>query len=206
MLRVLVAVASRHGGTDGIARALAAAVQRTFDTSGVEAEVDCTSLVDVPSVERYDAVVLGSAVYMGRWLSTARRFVDAHAAELAVRPTWLFSSGPIGSPQKPTDDAVDVAHLVDITRARAHETFPGRLQRNDLRLAGTGSRPRVARSRGRLPRLRRDRRVGDHDRSHAGRRTDTAKVLRSWDLRQYPQLRHRVTIDSGLTHSMEEGK
>lgn len=60
----------------------------------------------------YDAVVLGSAVYVGRWLEPARELVDAHAEELAARPTWLFSSGPIGDPPKPeADDAVQIAEI-----------------------------------------------------------------------------------------------
>jgi menaquinone-dependent protoporphyrinogen oxidase len=47
----------------------------------------------VGDLSGYTEVVLGSAVYVGRWLEPARRFVEEHADELAARPTWLFSSG-----------------------------------------------------------------------------------------------------------------
>jgi menaquinone-dependent protoporphyrinogen oxidase len=35
-------------------------------------------------------------VYIGRWRKEAVRFLQAHEAELAQRPVWLFSSGPTG--------------------------------------------------------------------------------------------------------------
>ena len=88
---------------------------------------------EVDGVERYDAVVLGSAVYVGHWLSNARHFVKTHAAELAARPTWLFSSGPIGDPARPDgDDTVEIADIVEATGAREHRVFPGRLDRSQL--------------------------------------------------------------------------
>ena len=54
---------------------------------------------------------------------------------------WLFSSGPIGDPPKPDDDAVDVADLVDAVSAWDHRTFAGRLERARL---GFGERAIVA--------------------------------------------------------------
>ena len=44
-------------------------------------------------------MVLGSAVYAGRWLEPAREYAATHAGGLRTRPTWLFSSGPIGEPR-----------------------------------------------------------------------------------------------------------
>jgi menaquinone-dependent protoporphyrinogen oxidase len=41
-------------------------------------------------------VVLGSAVYVGRWLEAGACFVEEQADELAARPVWLFSSGRPG--------------------------------------------------------------------------------------------------------------
>jgi menaquinone-dependent protoporphyrinogen oxidase len=46
----------------------------------------------------YDAVILGSAVYVGHWLEAAQRFVEKHRADLVARPVWLFASGPVGVP------------------------------------------------------------------------------------------------------------
>lgn len=50
----------------------------------------------VRSVAQYDAVVVGSAVYHDEWLWDGRRFVRRMRGQLRSRPTWVFSSGPIG--------------------------------------------------------------------------------------------------------------
>ena len=86
-----------------------------------------------------DAVVVGSGVYYGKWLKSAQRFVEDHSAQLSSVPVWLFSSGPLGDDHVPDLDEVDagiepdvVAHLTELTHARAHHVFAGRLDREDL--------------------------------------------------------------------------
>jgi menaquinone-dependent protoporphyrinogen oxidase len=51
---------------------------------------------------------------------------------LAARPVWLFSSGPIGDPPKPEEDPVDVAEILEATKARGHRVFSGKLVRKQL--------------------------------------------------------------------------
>jgi menaquinone-dependent protoporphyrinogen oxidase len=89
-MRILVAFASRHGATRGIAERIA----RTIERPGLEVEL--RQAADVDGVEGYDAFVIGSAAYMGGWLADAATFVRQHRDVLATRPTWLFSSGPVG--------------------------------------------------------------------------------------------------------------
>jgi menaquinone-dependent protoporphyrinogen oxidase len=126
-MRVLVAVASRHDATHGIAEAIG----RTLAGSGLD--VDVRRLGNVSDVAGYQAVVLGSAVYMGQWLEPARDFVDVHADVLAERPTWLFSSGPIGDPPRPAgDDAVKIDEVVAKTGAREHHVFAGKIDKAKL--------------------------------------------------------------------------
>jgi menaquinone-dependent protoporphyrinogen oxidase len=128
-MRVLVAVASRHGSTYEIAELIGG----TLRDRGLDVVVAAVEEVD--DVAPYDAVVLGSAVYVGKWLEPARRFVDAHATELAARPTWLFSSGPIGTPPKPEGDkAVELGEILASTGAREHRIFAGKLDRGQLGL------------------------------------------------------------------------
>lgn len=87
----------------------------------------------VESLEGYDAVILGSAVYMGRWQPSAVGFVESHAEALRQRPVWLFSSGPIGSPDaKPEGDPEEVRELAREIGARGHRIFMGRLDRKRL--------------------------------------------------------------------------
>jgi menaquinone-dependent protoporphyrinogen oxidase len=59
----------------------------------------------VGSLEPYDAVVLGSAVYMRRWQGDARHFLRKHGEELSQRSFWVFSSGPVGEPKGEVDAA-----------------------------------------------------------------------------------------------------
>ena len=90
-MRILVAYASRHGSTKGIA-------ERIADTLGWRGlDVTMRSVGAVDDIERYDAFVIGSAAYMGGWLGEAGSFVRTHRAVLAGHPVWLFSSGPTGS-------------------------------------------------------------------------------------------------------------
>lgn len=83
-------------------------------------------------VDAFDVVVLGSAVYAGHWRGEATAMVDRFATELASRPVWLFSSGPVGDPPKPVEDPVDIADLVATTGATAHRVFPGAIDRHGL--------------------------------------------------------------------------
>jgi menaquinone-dependent protoporphyrinogen oxidase len=72
---------------------------------------------------------------MGKWLRSARAFLDEHEEVLALRPTWLFSSGPIGSPPLPAaGESFDVTELVGTTHAREHQLFGGKLEKRELGL------------------------------------------------------------------------
>lgn len=134
-LNVLVTFATRHSGTGSLAEEIGSALEHRLDAAGLPAFVDVVPVERVASVERYDAVVVGSAVYFGRWLAGARRFVIRNAAALITRPVWLFSSGPVGDPREPAEQPRDVADLVPLIEARGHRVFAGRLDRRSLRLA-----------------------------------------------------------------------
>jgi menaquinone-dependent protoporphyrinogen oxidase len=90
-MKILVAYASRHGATRGIAERIA----QTLKRPGLE--VDCRTVDEVALVDDYDAFVIGSAAYMGGWLREAGQFIRHHVTTLAEHPVWLFSSGPIGT-------------------------------------------------------------------------------------------------------------
>ncbi|HEX5826378.1 MAG TPA: flavodoxin domain-containing protein [Candidatus Limnocylindrales bacterium] len=90
-MRVLVAYATRHGATAGIAERIA----ETLRTRGLD--VTLTRAGDVRDANAYDACVIGSAAYMHHWLGDATNLVRRNSRILRERPVWLFSSGPIGS-------------------------------------------------------------------------------------------------------------
>jgi menaquinone-dependent protoporphyrinogen oxidase len=128
-MRVLVTAATRHGSTMEIATIIAS----ILEDAGLE--VDITAPEDVRSVADYDGVVIGSAVYMGRWLEPARQFVVRCGGDLLGRPVWLFSSGPLGDPAKPDIEPPDAGLMRTATAAIDHRLFPGRLVKSEIGFA-----------------------------------------------------------------------
>jgi len=128
-MRILVTAASKHGSTDEIASTIGEELERRgFDVTVAPVE-------HVRSIEGYDAVVLGSGVYMGRWLKPAKAFADREAARLASVPVWLFSSGPIGAAASKSEEPADRRTGDEIAAAigaREHRLFAGRLDRKRL--------------------------------------------------------------------------
>jgi menaquinone-dependent protoporphyrinogen oxidase len=124
-MKVLVTAASRHGSTEDVAAAIARVLRlRGLDAEDVPPE-------DVHDPTAYDAFVVGSAVYAGRWLPAVVAFVDRLGVRLSGRPVWLFSSGPIGAPRTLVEDR-DAEALMATTGAREHRVFAGRIDEQDL--------------------------------------------------------------------------
>jgi menaquinone-dependent protoporphyrinogen oxidase len=123
MSRILVAYASKHGSTAEIA----AAIAETLRGAGID--VDCTEAGAVGDLAGYDAVVLGSAVYLRRWRGDAKHFLRHHADALARMPFWVFSSGPVGDPAE-DDPAWNEPHRLmakaEGLGVREHVIFGGR--------------------------------------------------------------------------------
>ncbi|WP_029432349.1 flavodoxin domain-containing protein [Blastococcus sp. URHD0036] len=126
--RVLVTVASRHGSTRELAAALARGLTGNPAATGLDVIASVVPVEQHPDPLRYDAVVLGSAVYGGCWLPAAREYATATASALRSRPLWLFSSGPIGSPPFPDAEPYDVATMTALLAPRGSRVLPGRLE------------------------------------------------------------------------------
>jgi menaquinone-dependent protoporphyrinogen oxidase len=126
-MRVLVTYATKHGSTRGIAEAIAA----TIGGNGIAAEL--RPVEGVGETGSYDAVVLGSAIYMGRWLREATEFTRRHRASLAERPLWLFSSGPLGTEVVDAEEQpMELSELREMLEPRDHRLFYGALTRDAL--------------------------------------------------------------------------
>lgn len=112
-----MSAASKYGATAEIARAIGdVLVDRGLEVTVIPPE-------EVGAVEDYDAVVLGSAVYMGQWMKPATELVDRQALAMTARTVWLFSSGPVGDPPRPVENPVDVSQTLAATNAREHRVF-----------------------------------------------------------------------------------
>lgn len=126
-MKVLVTAASRHGATYEIAESIG----RALANEGIAASA--VPISDVGDLEGYEAFVVGSAVYMGSWLDSAQKFVEQQSGPLSSHRTWLFSSGPIGDPPRPSEpEAVDIDDVMSKTQAREHRLFAGKLDKHEL--------------------------------------------------------------------------
>ena len=88
--KVLVAYATKYGATAEIAEKIGEVLSQAGNS------VDVSPVKQVKDLDAYDAVILGSAVYIFHWRKEAGRFLKANAKLLAQRPLWIFSSGPTG--------------------------------------------------------------------------------------------------------------
>jgi len=128
-MRVLVSAESRHGATAGIAER----VGEVLRDRGIEVTVIEPGKVD--TIEGYDAVVLGSAVYLGQWLPDAIGLAD-RIGELRPSPQiWVFSSGPVGIPPKPEEDPVEITRILETLSPIEHRVFAGKIDKSMLSFA-----------------------------------------------------------------------
>jgi menaquinone-dependent protoporphyrinogen oxidase len=122
---VLVAYATKHGAT----RQIAEAIGSRLAERGLSAVV--RPVAEVEDIDGFEAVVVGSAVYLGSWMKDGRAFLDRHADALRRVPVWLFSSGPTGTDQ---GEALlqKRRERLDAVGARDHRVFGGALDPDDL--------------------------------------------------------------------------
>jgi menaquinone-dependent protoporphyrinogen oxidase len=118
-MRILVASASKHGSTEEIG----AFIAERLRARGLDAEA--IPLGEVDGLLGYDAVVLGSAVYVGSWMKDAKAFAKTKRERLAAMPVWLFSSGPTDPESEHAVSDQQLAELEDALSPREHAVFFG---------------------------------------------------------------------------------
>ncbi|APA97735.1 flavodoxin domain-containing protein [Nocardia seriolae] len=91
---VLVAYGSKRGGTAEMAEWIGDALRAANLT------VEVRPAREVRSLSGFGPVILGGALYSGRWHRHARAFARRFGRQLRERPVWLFGSGPL-------DDSAD---------------------------------------------------------------------------------------------------
>ena len=122
-MTVLVAYGTTNGSTGEIARWIG------DELRGCGLDVEVWPAAQVYDVNRYEAVILGGAMYMFGWHRDARQFAHRFAGALARRPVWLFSSGPLddSADQLPLPPIPQADAVMRVVHARGHVTFGGRL-------------------------------------------------------------------------------
>jgi menaquinone-dependent protoporphyrinogen oxidase len=137
VVAVLVGFATSGGSSGGVAERLAS----RLSVDGIAAETRPVS--EIPGVDGYDAVVLGSAIHGGKWLPEASRFARKNAAALRQRPAWLFSVSTVGDQESMfpppvarclralRKETAEMAALRGMVQAREHRNFAGVIGRTD---------------------------------------------------------------------------
>lgn len=127
-MKILLAVASKHGSTEQVAEVIA----KVLGERGHE--VTLSDPAQVESLDGYEAVVLGSAVYMTAWMDSAREFAKRFAHQITELPLWAFSVGLSGVPRGNAQDPARVGPMLLQIQPIDYRTFSGKLDPSDLNL------------------------------------------------------------------------
>ncbi len=85
--RILVAYASKYGSTGGVADAIGK------ELCSKEMAADVALIRNAGNLSSYRGVVIGSAIYMGKWMSEAADFVKENKDALSKVPVAYFLVG-----------------------------------------------------------------------------------------------------------------
>ena len=129
-MTVLVAYASKHGSTQGIAERIAEKLRQL----GIQ--VEARPLDEVSDPGSYEPLVIGSAIYYGSWMKEATEWVHRNQAVLARLPVWLFSVGPLGTEVKDAEQQPkEMAEFQQAIGPREQRVFFGALDHQRLSFA-----------------------------------------------------------------------
>ncbi|WP_350259047.1 flavodoxin domain-containing protein [Scrofimicrobium sp. R131] len=127
-MKVLVTAASRHGSTLEVAEAIA----QRLKTHGIDVEQLPPESVD--SLDPYDGVVVGSAVYLRQWADTAKNFVQRFHQDLRDKPSWAFSVGISEVAKGRPEDVHRIGPVAVDGVFHGQKVFPGRYDPSNLNL------------------------------------------------------------------------
>jgi menaquinone-dependent protoporphyrinogen oxidase len=86
---ILVAYATKKGSTKEVAEVIA----EHLDDRGLATTLAPAG--EITDLTAFDGIILGGALYMGRWHPEARSFVKRHRKALAAVPLAVFAMGPL---------------------------------------------------------------------------------------------------------------
>ena len=127
--KILVAYATRYGSTLEVAEKISEKLQELGHVC------DCMDFQDVEDITKYDGLIAGSAIHMGKWLPEAKEFMEGKRAFLSTIPVVLFSLGITLT--NPTDHVTRKAlfatdEICQYVTPKEIKLFAGRLIRDEL--------------------------------------------------------------------------
>ena len=125
---LVVAAASRHGGTCEIADRLASTLEADLPLGWVVVRPE---LSDLRVLDDADAVVLGSAIYYGHWMRSAAHALR-YVRDAPLLDLWLFSTGPVSDVESENAQVMSADAIVEAGQAVEHKVFGGRLDTSRL--------------------------------------------------------------------------
>jgi menaquinone-dependent protoporphyrinogen oxidase len=88
--KILVTYASKHGSTAEIAERIA----RSIEKEGNDVNICPVDKAGDPL--NYSTIIIGTAVYIGKWRKAAVDYLKRNQIELANTKVWMFATGPTG--------------------------------------------------------------------------------------------------------------
>jgi len=130
--RVLVAYASKYGSTGGVADAIGK------ELCSKDVAADVVLIKNANNISSYQGVIIGSAIYMGKWMSEAVDFIKENKDTLSKVPIAYFLVGMTLS--RPTEEnrAKALSYMDPILKAVPEikpvgiGTFAGAMDYNNL--------------------------------------------------------------------------
>jgi len=139
---VLVAYASAHGSTRGIAERIAAKLR----DRGLDIALHDISGGSAPAL--FDAAIIGSAIHNARWLPEATAFLHRNCDWLGQHPLWLFSVSSVGDQEslfpprvarfmrRARKSVEETTGIPAEVLFREHRNFAGAIERHHYPLVG----------------------------------------------------------------------
>jgi len=129
---ILVAYATRYGSTADVAEAIGDELRKAG------ADVDVKPVGEVRDLSLYRAAVIGSPIYMGKWLPESQVFIEKNQQYLRTIPVAFFAVGLTVTDRRP--DAIRKAEAsMSQVRMLVNPVdigiFPGRLESSRLSAA-----------------------------------------------------------------------
>ncbi|ABN57750.1 MULTISPECIES: flavodoxin domain-containing protein [Methanoculleus] len=127
--RILVAYATRYGSTAEVAEAIGDELRK------VGAEVDVRPVDEIRDLSPYRAAVIGSPIYMGKWLPEPQVFIEKNQQRLRTIPVAYFSVGLTVTDRSPeilrkAEASMDAVRM--LVNPVEVGIFPGKLESSGL--------------------------------------------------------------------------